>query len=418
LSKAQLIKITIRSSRSLISRTRVFEEGLIVEFDSVLDRLKKMEHEKIKGHYAIDEVSEDYLVNTCAIEGGNIELLIKLVTGEYIRRNDIAAAQEKIKWAMDGNLPLDDYLEKAHYQSTENMLHYATLRGTQAESMSEGIEKLEAKLAQDRNNPESPEWVWHSGFTSLDILMGRGYLKGKTYAWAGRPGGGKSLMIQAGATAGINQEARPFILSLEMSAEAFWQRMLVAECGIELDRIHSGNMDKQEQARLAESILRLKKHKMGKQFRIEYKPRPSLVEMRMLLAQQISEWGANQFFLDYASFRKIKPVNENTPPNIQQGLISQWLVEVAKEFQIPVITAAQTTRESEKRGTEPQLGDLENSVAMEQDLDFIGIFQADSTQPAGAGYTVVNCHVVKARFGQVGVAPLKFYKNLSTIREM
>lgn len=398
--------------------SQVFDEGLIVEFDSVLDRLKKMENKKTPGRYAIDEVSEDYLVNTCAIEGGNLDLLIKLVTGEYIRRNDISAAHEKIKWAMDGNLPLDAYLEKSAYQNTENMTQYASLRGTPSQSMSEGIVEVGLELGKDRSNSESEAWLWHCGLVSLDTAMGGGLEKSTVSIFGGRPGDGKSIMLQKIATAVMNQGGRPFILSVEMLEKMFWRRMLVAEIGVEWDRLKTGNLTGDERMLLPECLKRMEGHKMGGYFRIEYMRMPTLVEMRRKIAQESNDRGIDVLLLDYASWRKIKPVNDKLAPNIQQGLISEWLTGIAKEFKIPVVSAAQMSREIEKRGGDPVDTDLEYSVAMEQDADFIGLFKADDTKLASADYTIMNCHVVKSRNGAEGVVPLKARKHLFKFEDM
>lgn len=394
----------------------VFDDGMSVEFDSVLDRLKKLESEKSPGHFAIEVVSEAFLEQTCQIQGGNIELLSQLVVLAWIRRHEDESADRVKKWARDGNLTNAQFLDKVREQSNENQLLYSALTGSRAETLTEGIAKIEAKLAQGDSDTQSAEWKWHSGFDDLDTLMGGGYMKGKVYFWAARPGGGKSLMIQAGAKAAIEQEARPFILSLEMEPLDFWQRLLVAECGIELERIRSQNMSEAEFKLLAECASRLKQHKMGDQFRVEFMRMPTLAQMRAKVAQQINEWGANMLFLDYAHFRKITPRNDKMPPSLQQGEISQWLVSIAKEFHIPAVSAAQLGRDIEHRKGEPELSDLEWSSGMEHDADFVGIFRNDTSQPTGLDYTLVNCHVVKSRYGSTGVVPLKFYKNLSRIR--
>jgi replicative DNA helicase len=393
-------------------------DGMNVEYDSVLDRLKKMENKKVAGHFAIQDVPEAFLESICALQAGNVDLLIELITIAWIRRHDVEAAHERIKWASDGNIPTQQYLDMAEEQDRENHTLYAAVRGRNAESMTEGMARLEVNLAKDKTDSSSRDWMWHTGFQAITNHAGGGYKKGKVYFYGARPGGGKSLMLQAAAMSVINQEGRPYILSLEMSPQAFWERMLVAESGVELERINNGNMSKAEVARVTESLGRLKAHKMGNQFRIEYMRMPTLAQMRMNVARQIHEWGANFLLLDYATFRKITPANDRANPTIQQGHISQWLVNIAEEFQIPVVSAAQMNRNIDKRGGAPEMSDLEYAAAMEQDADFVGLFQDEDTKLTAGDYAITNCHVVKSRFGSTGIVPLKVFKHLSRFEEL
>lgn len=396
----------------------IHADGMNVEYDSVLDRLKKMENKKVKGHFAIDDVSETFLEGLCAAPSGTIDLLIELITVAWIRRHDVESAHERIKWAGDGNIPTDQYLDMVEAQGRENLALYAAARPGGAETMTEGMARIETNLAKDKSDPSSRDWIWHTGFQGLTDRAGGGYKKGKVYLYGARPGGGKSLMLQAAAMSVINQEGRPFILSLEMSPQAFWERMLVAESGVELERINNGNMSKAEVARVAESLGRLKAHKMANQFRIEYMRMPTLAQMRMNVARQIHEWGANFLLLDYATFRKITPANDRANPTIQQGLISQWLVNIAEEFQIPAVSAAQMNRDIDKRGGAPEMRDLEYAAAMEQDADFVALLQDEDTKLSAGDYAITNFHVVKSRFGSTGVVPLKVFKNLSRFEEL
>lgn len=396
----------------------VHADGMNVEYDSVLDRLKKMENKKVKGHFAIDDVPETFLEGICAVQSGNVDLLIELITIAWIRRHDVEASQERIKWAGDGNIPTQQYLDMVETQERENMSLYAAARPGGAETMTEGMTRIETNLAKDRSDPASLDWMWHTGFQGLTKHAGGGYKKGKLYLYGARPGGGKSLMLQAAAMSVINQTGRPYILSLEMSPQAFWERMLVAESGVELERINNGDMSKPEMKRVTESLARLKEHKMGNQFRIEYMRMPTLAQMRMNVARQVHEWGANFLLLDYATFRKITPANDKANPTIQQGYISQWLVSIAEEFKIPVVSAAQMNRRIDSRGGAPEMSDLEYAAAMEQDADFVALLQDEDTTLSAGDYAITNFHVVKSRFGSTGVVPLKVFKNLSRFEEL
>jgi replicative DNA helicase len=398
--------------------TKVYEDNQNVEYDSVLDRLKKMEHKQIPGRYAIDEVSEPVLQQLCAVDGGNAELLIEFVIKAWVRRNEDDAADRVKKWSRDGNLTHAQFLEKIANQSTENMLQYTLLLGSQAQTMQEGMNELATELAKDRTTPSKSGYMWHSGIQELTDHMGGGLEEGLLYVFGGRPGDGKSIMLQGLATAVMNQGGSPFMISLEMMPEKFWQRMLVAESGIELDRIKSGNIDKQERAHLAECLKRLQTHRMSEHFRIEYMRMPTLAQMRVKIAQENAKRKINLFLLDYASFRKVTPANDKQPPNIQQGNISQWLVSIAKEFSIPVASAAQMSRDIEKRGGPPVMSDLEQSIAMEQDADFVCLFKDDDVKMSDVDYTVTNGHVVKSRNGKEGVVPMRARKHLFKFEDM
>lgn len=400
--------------------TRVFAEGQCIQYDSVLSMLKGMKNTQEEGKFAIDAVPESFLKDMRLVEGGNLDLLIDLVIKAWIRRDiDSEVADELKRVARDGNRTYKEVLEHMGSLMRAKEMEYESLLGTTPQTMSEGMAQVIGQIGASQDHQVSG---WHSGFQRLtDSMGGGGLVRKRVYIFGGRPGDGKSIMLQNLAVSVTNQGGRVFLLSLEMTPDVFWQRILVAEAGLEWDRIHGQGqaqpLSKDELSRLAESTERLSKHKRSGDFRIEYMRDPTLARLRNKVAQEY-ERGMDLLLVDYASYRKVTPVNDKLPPNMQQSHVSQWLSDTAKEFNIPVVSAAQMSRAIDQRSGPPIMSDLENSIAMEQDADWVGLFQSEDVKGMGLDYTVTNCHVVKSRFGFTCVAPLASRKHLFRFDEM
>lgn len=398
--------------------TRVMAEGQCIQYDSVLSMLKGMKNTQEEGKYAIDAVPESFLKDMRLVEGGNLDLLIDLVIKAWIRRDiDNEIADELKRVSRDGNKTYKEVLEHMESLVRTKQMEYESLLGTTPQTMSEGIVQVMDQIGNASQNQQMGGW--HTGFQQItDSMGGGGLVRKRVYIFGARPGRGKSIMLQNLAISVLRQGGRPFILSLEMQPVDFWQRVLVAESGLEWDRIQGQGypLSKSELDRLAECATRLSEKKMS-QFRIEYKRSPTLAWMSTKVQQEY-ERGMDVLLLDYASFRIVTPQNPNLPPNIQQGHVSRWLSDTAKQFNIPVVAAAQLSREMDKRGGPPIMSDLEQSIAMEQDADWIGLFQDEEVKGAETDYTLTNCHVVKSRFGSETIAPLKGRKHLYRFDEM
>lgn len=165
--------------------TLVYDEGMNVEYDSVHDRLKKMENKNISGQFAIEKVGEQFLGSLLTLKGSNITLLSELVLKAWVRRNETTAADNSKTWAADGNLTLSQFLEKTSSQATENMLVYSSLLGSRSQSMTEGMATVAADIAKDRSTPGAVGWIWHTGFQGLSDLMGGGFEAGAVYVFGG-----------------------------------------------------------------------------------------------------------------------------------------------------------------------------------------------------------------------------------------
>lgn len=198
----------------------------------------------------------------------------------------------------------------------------------------------------------------------LDKILGGGMYAPDFLILAGRPGQGKSALLTTIAKNTAERGKRPVIFSLEMSNEQVAQRMIAQESGVPTDRQRSGKLLDDEWPKYTAAVEAVAELPVI----INDMPAISPSQIRQIL-RKIGEF--DLIIVDYLQLGKSDERHEKR--YLEVGAVSQGLKAIAKEFDKPVLAAAQMSRAIEQRsqGSRPVLSDLRESGSLEQDADVV-----------------------------------------------
>jgi replicative DNA helicase len=204
-----------------------------------------------------------------------------------------------------------------------------------------------------------------TGFDELD-RMTSGFQPSDFIIIAGRPSMGKTAFaLNIAKHAGVEDHKRILVLSLEMSKEQLVQRLLCAEARVDSHKVRTGYLDPRDWTRMTNAAGRLAEAPIF----IDDSPALSVLEARAKARRMKAEHGLDMIVIDY-----LQLMRGRNPENRQQEIseISRSLKALAKELVVPVVALSQLSRAVEARQSkEPQLSDLRESGALEQDADVI-----------------------------------------------
>ena len=205
-----------------------------------------------------------------------------------------------------------------------------------------------------------------SGFVDLDEMTS-GFQKSDLVIVAARPAMGKtSFVLNIALHAAIEAGKTVGIFSLEMSKEQLFMRMLTSEARVDAHRFRGGFLGEQDYARLVDAFARLHDAKVF----IDDTPSVGILEMRAKARRLKLEHGLDLLVIDYLQLMQGRGRFENRQQ--EMASISRSLKILAKELEIPIIALSQLSRAPEARGDQrPQLSDLRESGALEQDADVV-----------------------------------------------
>jgi len=206
----------------------------------------------------------------------------------------------------------------------------------------------------------------YSGFHGLDELLG-GMQRSDLIVLAGRPSMGKtSLALNIARNAAIDQGACVAIFSLEMSNESLVQRLLASEAEVNSKRMRLGlNTDDEERA-----IMEAQGKLSSASIYIDDSPMVRIAEMRSKARRLHYEHPLDLIVLDYLQLLQSEGRSENRVQELSN--ITRSLKGLARELNVPLIAVSQLSRAVEGRAIHiPQLSDLRESGAIEQDADIV-----------------------------------------------
>jgi replicative DNA helicase len=258
-----------------------------------------------------------------------------------------------------------------------------------------------------------------SGFSKLDKLLG-GFQKSDLIILAARPGVGKtSLALNIAVNATKRYGQRVAFFSLEMSSEQLVQRLLSSETGINQQKLRLGEIGDDEWPMLMEAAGVLSETLLF----IDDTPAVSALELRTKARRFQAEHGLDMVIVDYLQLMRGDTRTENRVQEI--SYISRSLKSLARELEVPLIALSQLSRAVESRSDHiPQLSDLRESGAIEQDADIVMfIYREDMTKENSERKNIADVIVAKHRNGPTDTIPLYFrreltkFENLEMVRE-
>ncbi len=209
-----------------------------------------------------------------------------------------------------------------------------------------------------------------SGFKALDKITS-GWQKSDLVIIAARPAMGKTAFVLSMAkNIAVNYHKPVAMFSLEMSNVQLVNRLIMNVCEIEGDKIKNGKLSKQEWSQLEHKINEL----LGAPIYVDDTPSLSVFELRSKARKLVKEHHIELIIIDYLQLMNASGMTFGSREQ-EVSIISRNLKALAKELDIPIIALSQLNRGVEARtgvdGKKPQLSDLRESGAIEQDADMV-----------------------------------------------
>lgn len=224
---------------------------------------------------------------------------------------------------------------------------------------------------------------------------------------AGRPSMGKSAFVSSiceNITVELKKPTAFF--SLEMSKEQLVQRMLCSHARVDAQKVRTGYLSQQDWPKLTAAAGKLSEAPMF----IDDSPSLTALELRAKARRLKSQYNIELVVVDYLQLMQGVARTENRQQEISE--ISRSLKALARELRIPVIAVSQLSRAVESRtGNRPQLSDLRESGAIEQDADVVVfLFREEYYHQTDENRNKAEAIIAKQRNGPVGSVELVFLK--------
>ena len=321
-------------------------------------------------------------LTTRVMSAVHAEFHARIIYQKYIQRELIRVSTNIQERAFDESVDVEDLLnssEQAMFEITQG-------------SIKRDIQKINILLKDVLENIHSVAnngGVLNgipSGFTKLDRITA-GWQPTDLIIIAARPSMGKTAFVLSMArNMAVDHNCGVAVFSLEMSSHQLVKRLIVSETEIDSEKIRVGNLDKDEWGQLETKIRRLTEAPVF----IDDTPSISVFEFRTKCRRLVQQYGIRVAIIDYL---QLMTWTNDTKGNREQEVsnISRSLKAIAKELNIPIIALSQLNRMVEGRagglqGKRPQLADLRESGAIEQDADIVVFIH----RPEKYGFTEDN----------------------------
>jgi replicative DNA helicase len=335
----------------------------------------------------------------------NVEYYARIVKEKATLRNLIDSANKILSTAYQAEADSDEQLDQAEQSIFE--IADGRLKGgfVKLHDLVQGgmdtIEKLQENQDFITGVP--------TGFTDLDRLTS-GFQPSDLVIVAGRPAMGKtSLALNIAQYVGTKTEKTVGVFSLEMSKEQLFLRMLTSEARIDAHRFRGGYLGSEEYKKLSAALGALGEARVF----IDDSSPISVLEMRAKARRLKSEHGLDLLVVDYLQLMTGRGRFENR--NQELAWISRSLKQLAKELKVPIVALSQLSRAPESRSEHrPQLSDLRESGALEQDADVVlFIYREDQYDRKPENENTAEIIIGKQRNGPTGTVRLAFLKEIT-----
>ncbi len=332
--------------------------------------------EQLSKDGCLDEVGGIFYItelSTSVLSAAHIEYHARIVAQKALARELISYTNQVQKLAFDETQDVDILMQKAEGDLFELSKRNITKDYVQIDPIvKEAYHNIQ--LASARENKISG---LESGFSKLDRLTG-GWQNSDLVIIAARPAMGKTAFILSMAkNMALNYNIPVGFFSLEMSNLQLVNRLISNVCEIESDKIKSGRLSDQEWQRLDYKISELLKAPIY----VDDTPSLSVFELRSKARRLVKEHGVKIIMIDYLQLMNASGMSYGNRQE-EVSTISRHLKGLAKELNIPIIALSQLNRGVETRISDgnqkgdaslirPQLNDLRESGAIEQDADMV-----------------------------------------------
>ena len=376
-----------------------------IDLYTVTERLKvKKELKKVGGASYLAQLTQK--VGSAA----NVEFHAKIVAQKYVQRELIRSATEIQRRSYDESTDVTDLIGFAEQEI------FKVAEGHVKRSVQSAADVLARTLAQIEENAKNKSAFngVPSGFMALDRVT-MGWQPSDLIIIAARPSMGKTAFVLSLArNVAVDFEKGVAFFSLEMSAQQLMMRLVVAESELDSRSVRNGDLTPEQWKHMETAIKPLSTAPLF----IDDTPALSIFEFRSKVRRLKTQYDIQLIIIDYLQLMTASTDNRNSNREQEVAMISRSLKAIAKELNVPIIALSQLNRSVESRGgsKRPQLSDLRESGAIEQDADLVAFIHRpeyygltvdeDGTPTQGMAEIIVAKH----RNGAVDTVKLRFRK--------
>lgn len=340
-----------------------------------------------------------------------------IIAQKSLARDLIGLANNVLEKAYDESQDVDEIMQEA-----EGNIFMLSQRSQKRDVeqidpiIADALEHMRLASQNDNNMSGIP-----SGFTDLDKITS-GWQNSDLIIIAARPAMGKTAFVLSMAkNMAVDYKTPVALFSLEMSKRQLVNRLIMNVCEIEGDKVRNGKLTAAEWNELDHSITRL----TGAPIYVDDTPSLSVFELRSKARQLVNNKGVRCIIIDYLQLMNASGLQFGSREQ-EVSTISRNLKALAKELDIPIIALSQLNRSVESRGSDknnavdskrPQLSDLRESGAIEQDADMVCFihrpeyYHIYNDSEGNDTHGMAQIIVAKHRNGAVGDVTLRFIMN-------
>ena len=341
----------------------------------------------------------------------NIEYYARIVKEKAILRSLIEAGGRIVSTAYEASQEPDDILDESErliFQIAQDRLRtgFVPMKAIADQSL-KTIEQLAERRELVTGLPTGYKLLneYTSGLQPADLSI-----------LAARPGMGKtSLALNIAQNVAMQAGKKVGIFSLEMTREQLFLRMLTGLARIDSHMLRTGRLTKDQWKELIQAFGKLATAPVF----IDDSAGLTVLEMRAKSRRLKLEQGLDLVVIDYMQLVRSRGRFENR--NQEMSEISRSLKELAKELNVPVIAVSQLSRAPEQRSERgrPQLSDLRESGAIEQDADVVMfIYREEMYKPTEENRGVATVIMAKQRNGPTGEFNMAFLRQYTRFEEL
>ncbi|MEY2970073.1 MAG: hypothetical protein RLZZ599_446 [Bacteroidota bacterium] len=385
----------------------LFGENQPVDILTVAAELRKSgEMKQAGGEVYLAQLSQK--VSSAA----HIEYHARIILQKHIQRELVRISSEIIESAFDETTDVLELLDsseqklfevaqgnlKRNYESAEQLIRQA-------------IDRIEHISKQEGLSGIA------TGFSNLDRLTS-GWQPSDLIILAARPGMGKTAFVLSMArNMAVDHGKRVAVFSLEMSSVQLITRMISSETGLNSEKLRKGELTDYEWKNLTSGVNELEKAELF----IDDTPALSVFDLRAKVRRLASTKGLDIIIIDYLQLMTVGGSKGQGNREQEISTISRSLKSIAKELNVPVIALSQLSRAVETRSTSkrPQLSDLRESGAIEQDADIVSFiyrpqyYQIEEWEDGSPCENEAEIIIAKHRNGSLDNVRLRFIAELA-----
>ncbi|WP_172282271.1 replicative DNA helicase [Chryseobacterium sp. LAM-KRS1] len=338
---------------------KLYEANHPVDLMTIIQDLKKEDKLNSAGgdHYIID-------LTMGVSSSAHIEYHVRVILEKYILRSLINVSANVIDSSYKESTDVFELLDKAE-QSFFEITNGTIKKGfdTANSLVKQAIDTI--KSLKDKEGLSGVP----SGFRDVDKETG-GWQNSDLIIIAARPAMGKTaFLLSMARNIAVGYKIPMVLFSLEMASVQLITRMIASETRISSEKLRKGTLDDEEWQRLFSNVSELENAPLF----IDETPSLSIFDFRAKCRRLVMQHGVKLIMVDYLQLMTAGGGGKGTGNREQEiSMISRSLKAIAKELNVPVIALSQLSRSVETRpGKRPQLSDLRESGAIEQDADIV-----------------------------------------------